>query len=545
MQTTPKSRSVRTAISETPADPGSTSHGGIFVAHLAVLSAAVGTIHLFVAGSHFDYYWAHGAFFVAVGLSQIAWAGLVWAFPTRFLLIAGVAGNGVVIGTWAMSRAIGAPFGPRPWTPEAIAYIDLLATGFEVLIVAWAVLLLRKGEAGVPKGPALRAFFGFSGVVLALTAAAIVVDGLRGHAHGGAVEAGLVAEGAHLHSGSPIPPDDPLLLELKEVVRNRGAIAAMDLLEQRVATDDGVRSLSHQYVHSLARYHYNISPSAAAAFTKCDERFEGGCYHGVLQGYFEDNPGFTGAKVAGLCRELGATTDIDLKWQCLHGLGHGLTLFFDHNLLRPLRYCDFLSADWDRRSCYGGVFMENVIWAQNRRAAGVSVGEGVITEDPQYPCNAIDDKYKTDCWLMQTSTILPMVNWDFDRAFAACDDAEKAYVSLCYESMGRDLAGYTLHRPLPTGRLCLGGDPRFRGHCFSGAAKQLVDFHGRTDEAVRTCAAAPASATPQCYKALGESAFFHWSDDEQRRRAECANAQNSRWIAVCEAAARVRSAAGP
>ncbi|HEX2090437.1 MAG TPA: hypothetical protein VHI54_11020 [Actinomycetota bacterium] len=503
-----------------------------------MLSAAVGTIHLFVAGSHFDYYWTHGAFFVAVGLSQIAWGGLVLAFPTRSLFMAGAAGNALVIATWIMSRTIGAPFGPRAWTPEHISYIDLLATGFEVLIIAWAVLLLRKEATVVPKGPALRAFIGFSGVVLAVTAGAIVVDGLRGHAHGGAVEAGLVAEGAHLHSGSPIAPDDPLLLELKEVVRTRGAIAAMDLLEQRVATNDAVRSLSHQYVHSLARYHYNISPSAAAAFTKCDERFEGGCYHGVLQGYFEDNPGFTGAKVAGLCRELGATADIDLRWQCLHGLGHGLTLFFDHNLLRPLRYCDFLSADWDRRSCYGGVFMENVIWSQNRGAAGAAVGEGIITEDLHYPCNAVADKYRTDCWLMQSSTILHVVNYDFDRAFAACDIAEKAYASLCYESMGRDIAGYTVHRPLPSGQLCRRGDPRFRDHCFSGAAKQLVDFHGRIDEAAELCAAAPGSAKLQCYEALGEIAYFYWSHDEQRLRSECAKARVSKWIEVCERAAR-------
>ncbi|MDP8956754.1 MAG: hypothetical protein M3N24_07335 [Actinomycetota bacterium] len=538
METIARSRFGKTAASGTPPDPKSASRGGVTVAHAAVLSAAVGTIHLFVAGSHFDYYWTHGAFFVAVGLGQIAWAALVLAFPSRFLLMAGIAGNALIVGTWIMSRTLGAPFGPRAWTPEPIAYIDLLATGFEVLIVVWTFFLLRPGPAVAPDSSSLRSFFGFAGVVLTLSTAAIVVDGLRGHAHGGAVEAGLVAEGAHLHSGSPIAPDDPLLLELKEVVRERGPIAAMDLLEQRVAKDDRVRSLSHQYVHSLARSHYNISPNAATAFTRCDERFEGGCYHGVLQGYFEDNPGFTGAKVAGLCRELGATTDIDLKWQCLHGLGHGLTLFFDHNLLRPLRYCDFLSADWDRRSCYGGVFMENVIWGQNRRAAGASVGEGVITEDLEYPCNAIDDKYKTDCWLMQTSTILPMVNWDFDRAFAACDDAEKAYVSLCYESMGRDLAGYTLHRPVATGQLCLRGDARFQGHCFSGAAKQLVDFHGRTDGAVRMCAAGPKSAKPQCYQALGEIAYFYWSDDEQRRRAECGKARVPKWIAVCEQAAQ-------
>jgi hypothetical protein len=421
---------------------------------------------------------------------------------------------------------------------EPITAIDVLATSFEVLIVVGVVYLLRGEKARVPRQLSLGRLAAFGLVVLALTGGGIVRDGITGHVHGGLGELSLTA-GGHGHSGSPIDANDPLLLELEGAVRDGGAVAGMDLLEARATTDQDVQRLAHQYVHSLARFHYDFSPDPATAFKTCDDRFEGGCYHGVLQRYFEQNEGFTGESVAGVCDELGATSDLDLNWQCLHGLGHGLTLHFDHNLLRPLRYCDFLAVQWDQRACYGGVFMENVIWSQNVKGESAA-GEGVVEEDLHYPCNAIGKRYATDCWLMQTSTILPLVQWDFAAAFASCDQAGREYVSLCYDSMGRDSAGYSLHEPVATGNLCLGGQERMQGYCFSGAAKQLVDYHGGTDQAFLMCSSAPGSVKAQCYQAMGEMIYFYWSEDPARMRQECAKAVEQELVRACELAAQLR-----
>lgn len=517
--------------------PGWRPRGGSFAVQVAVLSAAAGAIHLSVAGAHFDYFWLHGTFFVAVGLAQIAWAGLVLAYPIRPVFVVGAAGNALVIFTWVMSRTIGAPFGPQPWVAEPITAIDALATAFEVLIVGAVFFRLRRPATEAPRELSLGRLAAFGAVVVALAAGGIVRDGLTGHVHGGLGELSLSA-GGHAHAGSPIAPDDPLLLELEGAVREGGAVEGMDLLEQRAANDQEVQKLAHQYVHSLARFHYDLAASPAEAFTTCDERFEGGCYHGVLQQYFAENPRFIGPDVAEVCPNLGAGTNVDLKWQCLHGLGHGLTLAFDHNLLRPLRYCDFLSSQWDQRACYGGVFMENVIWSLN--ADEETGGEGVIEQDLHYPCNAIDEKYRTDCWLMQTSTILPLVEWDFAAAYKACDEAGRPWVGLCYESMGRDIAGYTVHEPISSADLCLGGDERFHGSCFSGAAKQMVDYHGGTDQAFQMCVAAPPHAKQECYQAMGEMIYFYWSDDLEMRRLECAKAEEAEWVRLCEFASQVR-----
>src|SRR3989344_639707 len=44
--------------------------------------------------------------------------------------------------------------------------------------------------------------------------------------------------------------------------------------------------------------------------------------------------------------------------QCLHGLGHGLTVLFDYNLSEALEVCNSAEKEADKSACASGVFME-------------------------------------------------------------------------------------------------------------------------------------------------------------------------------------------
>ena len=100
----------------------------------------------------------------------------------------------------------------------------------------------------------------------------------------------------------------------------------------------------------------------------CRDDWQSGCYHGVLEAYFLSQPTVGQAQVAAVCNgQIKADEKLILKFQCVHGLGHGLMMYLDHNLPKALQYCDYQAADWDRQSCYGGVFMENIIYAQSLR----------------------------------------------------------------------------------------------------------------------------------------------------------------------------------
>lgn len=487
---------------------------------LGLFSAATAAIHFSVSGEHLSVWWLHGMFFVAVAWAQALFAVLLLVRPTPLVLKAGIAGNAAVIVTWAISRTVGIPIGPTAGLPELAALEDVTATVFEVILVAGSYALLkgwvpaRRLSAPVVTGGLLLA-----GAAVAFTSAALVSAATGGHhvMPGGEQMTGLAhaemgGAGGH-HSASPISPDDPVVRQLRASLQSGGTIAALDKLENLSSQDGSVLTLSHQYVHELGRMVYESYPEPSQAFSSCDQRFESGCYHGVLQGYFEEHPDFTGQDITGLCRNVAAASNTNLNFQCLHGLGHGLTLFFNHNLLRPLRYCDFLADSWQQKSCYGGVFMENIVWSQSPESErSLAPGETVIEEDPHYPCNSVAEKYRWDCYAMQSSVILYLNGWNFEEAFAECDQAERAYISSCYYSMGRDIAGYAKHDPRQSRELCLLSEVPYREWCFDGAARTLVNLEGTTEGAFDMCLHAPQDSKQRCYLAIGEMALAQSSD---------------------------------
>lgn len=67
---------------------------------------------------------------------QAGWADLVWSGPKRWLLVAGCAGSALIVVTWVVSRTVGVPVGDTPWESEAVGAIDVIASAFEVGVIA-------------------------------------------------------------------------------------------------------------------------------------------------------------------------------------------------------------------------------------------------------------------------------------------------------------------------------------------------------------------------------------------------------------------------
>ena len=87
---------------------------------LAFSSIAAAAIHFAVVGEHFDVGLLHGLFFVTVAWAQVLWALAVLVTPRPAVLTAGIAGNAAIVVVWALSRTVGVPVPPDPWTPEAV-----------------------------------------------------------------------------------------------------------------------------------------------------------------------------------------------------------------------------------------------------------------------------------------------------------------------------------------------------------------------------------------------------------------------------------------
>lgn len=250
-----------------------------------------------------------------------------------------------------------------------------------------------------------------------------------------------------------------------------------------------VKTNCHQLAHVIGRAAGKKYGDVAKAFTEGDNWCWSGFYHGVME------------SVAG---ELGAEkvlADINLicSWlriqkeygfdhfNCVHGLGHGIMAIQDDMLFNALQSCTKLDGTWQQESCYGGVFMENVM---NEINPGHK-SQYLKTDDPLYPCTAVEEKFKQQCYLMQTSHALIVVGQDYSKVFSLCANVAAPYDVTCYQSLGRDASGSTNSDVSRTKDLCeTGSDELAITNCYIGAVKDFISYFHDDKQAKNFCAAA-------------------------------------------------------
>jgi hypothetical protein len=341
---------------------------------------------------------------------------------------------------------------------------------------------------------------------------------------------------------------------------------ALTALEAIAEADPDVRRDGHLYVHGLGIAAYDAERDVAETFTRCTELFHAGCYHGVIQAYFSESGEADSARVNGLCTQVRRLQPGQWTYfQCVHGLGHGLTILNRHDLRRGLEGCDLLAGGWERESCYGGAFMENVGNATHPHHASLMkdldtaeepdahahgdhgdahpAAEGipfrpVDPDDPHYPCTAIAERYGEACYGMQTTVMLHLNGSDFEAAARTCDGAPQRFRRTCHQSLGRDASGYAQQDADETRRLCALDRSAEAPWCYVGAVKAITDWTGTPDAGLSFCRdVAESEAKIRCYEAVGEQIGVMVSEDDGRADACAAAAPPDR--DVCLYGARV------
>ena len=241
-------------------------------AGLAITSIAAAGIHFAVVSDHLAEATSVGVAFAIVAWLQALWAGAVLVSDDRRWLVAGIAGNVVVIAIWAVSRTTGLPVGPVT-NPEALGRVDLLATVLETVVVAGCVV----GLAGRPRRRSVgrRALVAYASILVLVTTGAIATAGPHGHggdAHAhGASEPELVAAGgptstshggpAHFHlAGTEDHADDHdhgggAVAGAADAVQMASIRSAMQrYADVRVARDEGFIRMDGDYPETGAHF---------------------------------------------------------------------------------------------------------------------------------------------------------------------------------------------------------------------------------------------------------------------------------------------------
>jgi hypothetical protein len=327
------------------------------------------------------------------------------------------------------------------------------------------------------------------------------------------------------------------------------AVATLDTL---AAEDRDVARRAHEYAHGIGIAGYGRFADIVSTFTACGEHAASGCRHGFIQAFFESRHEITTPEIEAFCRPFkGPQGSRWVLFQCVHGMGHGLAMFYGHDLPQALDACDRLSDGWDRESCYGGAFMESdmnaiaphhpasELAAHSHRAH--SSFKAIDPADPLYPCSIMAERHLRACFEIQTSVTLYLNHGDIGATARSCDRAVPSMRDVCYRSLGRDITSYAVRNPAKSAKLCAKGSPEHQPACYVGVAKALVDWTATTDNALEFCRlVAPngAAGLGACYQAIGEQ-IATLSDDAATRAAECARAANSEAVAACRRGARL------
>lgn len=309
---------------------------------------------------------------------------------------------------------------------------------------------------------------------------------------------------------------------------------ALGTLDRVMHDQPSLRQVVHPLAHALGYAVQSTPATVSRLLAQCDDRYQSGCYHGILQRYFATRMGMPLAQrvLTAPCEPFRGGSEHFRLFACLHGTGHGLMMYHRYDVRAALPDCDRLADEWDRTSCYGGVFMEH-----NMGARMQAFGEGDFglhrhsmpsssvtlykPGDLHYPCNATPARYRRECYSLQADIILPAVKHNYSRAAKVCDGAGAApLVRACYRGLGRNASGGATSDFRDIMVRCGGGSPAGAPFCYEGAVRQLAYAASELPRGVAFCRAIGASEPRmRCWGGLGLQIGGFFVDPAARRRA--------------------------
>lgn len=294
--------------------------------------------------------------------------------------------------------------------------------------------------------------------------------------------------------------------QLMDITKDQGPEKAFALVKQQYAAVVYVKSQCHQLTHVVGRAAYAKYGDLANTFAHGDQFCWSGYYHGVME-QLADEQGTQKFldNLNNICAPIEAKGRYTFNhYNCVHGLGHGVMEALAGNLFGSLAACDKLTDTYNSSSCYGGVFMQNILSVQSPDETIDHTSAYLMPNQPMYPCTAISARYKQQCYLMQTSYALQVENYDFAQVFGLCKATAEPYRATCYQSLGRDASGSSISNAGQTKAKCLlGSDFEAQSNCIIGAAKDFVSYFHSDAQAKQLCASLPLMLQGICSSTVG------------------------------------------
>ena len=230
---------------------------------------------------------------------------------------------------------------------------------------------------------------------------------------------------------------DKYFRDYLKISETKKILTELDKLQTK---DANIRLFCHEIVHAIGRETFQKTGTVSDSFSACDQTCHSGCYHGAMERFLRGDTGAKfgtsdrthvgeeeiKAKVVSACDN---NDPVNFRFQCLHGLGHSIVYTLNYNLFKSLSWCDNLKGGWNQSSCWGGAFMENITASDKSKRF-------LSKTDYHFPCSVVEEKYKNDCYVMQTSRMFEM-GLSVNQVIEECkkDSGQRLR---CMQSLGRD-----------------------------------------------------------------------------------------------------------
>ena len=299
----------------------------------------------------------------------------------------------------------------------------------------------------------------------------------------------------------------------------QGPKLAIRLFERKIRESRAIEGWCHRIAHTigsaaLARYDGDVSRTFAEGSSVCNS----GYYHGILERSFAGASSTSDLRdrATGICRAARIQLTEWLRYNCLHGLGHGLMIQTGYDLPVALSICRGLASRWARDSCAGGSFMENFFSTYGVKSRWLR------RDDLTYPCNApVARNFEAPCYLIVTARVLTATGYDWTRTAEICSRVEQPWRGTCFQSYGRDASGVARDQPARLLRLCRragAGEP----DCIYGAVREIASNYSSGRPAAAFCRVAPRAYRSRCFYETGTILRVLFQTDAERR-ASCAS----------------------
>ena len=288
----------------------------------------------------------------------------------------------------------------------------------------------------------------------------------------------------------------------------------------------------HHQAHQLGKVLYTLIDDLPLALSYADQKCGAAVYHAVVETFFEMqkhndvNP--EDIDITVICPTNPENSYALERWQCLHGVGHGLSKIYDHDIFPAVKRCEEFEPGLEQVSCFKGTFMENVVQYTKTRGGTFS------NDDIMFPCNTVDAKYAPPCYHYHTTYLLNQKGGSVSQTFQECDKiVPEEFVKYCYYGMGRQLSILALHSMEISIPLCKMGSSEYNSYCFAGLVMTLVNNRG-IDQGFEFCKIIPEENKEGCYDGLGKWLHMLYFSEAERTDG-CSKAEEA-YYEVCNKA---------